>query len=78
MRSSTTRLALCVTTLTLAITVSIRSGTQAQEAEEQLDELRAGKNFIPTSVFTLEEDQEVLKLFEGSFNTPIRMPGQPY
>jgi regulator of RNase E activity RraA len=65
MRSSTTPLALCVTALTLAITVSIFSGAQAQEAEEQLDELRAGKNFIPTSVFSLEEDLEVLKLFDG-------------
>lgn len=28
-------------------------------------ELRAGKNFIPTRVYTAEEDRRVLKLFEG-------------
>jgi regulator of RNase E activity RraA len=65
MRSSTTRLVLCVTTLTLAIVLSLGLRAQAQEAEEQLAELRSGKNFIPTSVFTLEEDLGVLKQFEG-------------
>ncbi len=38
---------------------------RAQEADEETAELRAGKNFIPTPVFTLEEDREVLALFEG-------------
>lgn len=35
----------------------------AQTASEQ--ELRAGKNFIKTETFTAEEDQRILKLFEG-------------
>ncbi len=30
-----------------------------------MEELRAGKNFIPTKVYTAEEDEQVLKLFEG-------------
>jgi 4-hydroxy-4-methyl-2-oxoglutarate aldolase len=29
------------------------------------DELRAGKNFIPTKVYSGEEDEQILKLFEG-------------
>ncbi len=29
------------------------------------DELRAGKNFIPTKIYTEEEDQEILQLFQG-------------
>jgi 4-hydroxy-4-methyl-2-oxoglutarate aldolase len=28
-------------------------------------ELRAGKNFIPTKVYSVEEDEQILKLFEG-------------
>jgi regulator of RNase E activity RraA len=38
---------------------------QIQNADEELTELRAGKNFIPTSVFPLEEDRKVLALFDG-------------
>jgi 4-hydroxy-4-methyl-2-oxoglutarate aldolase len=37
------------------------SALQAKAAEE----LRAGKNFIPTKVYTAEEDTEILKRFEG-------------
>ena len=29
------------------------------------EDLRAGKNFITTPVYSLEEDQAVLKAFEG-------------
>ena len=29
------------------------------------EDLRAGKNFIPTPVYTAEEDREILRLFEG-------------
>jgi hypothetical protein len=31
----------------------------------ELEELKAGKNFIPTKVYSAEEDQKILKLFEG-------------
>ena len=65
MRFSTTRLALCVAALSVATALPVDVRAQAQESEEQLAELRAGKNFIPTSVFTLEEDLELLKQFEG-------------
>ena len=34
-------------------------------AKPNIEELRKGKNFIPTRVYSDEEDQEILKLFEG-------------
>jgi len=36
-----------------------------EAAEPSIEELRRGKNFIPTKVYSVEEDQEILKLFEG-------------
>lgn len=33
--------------------------------ETDVEELRKGKNFLPTSVYTEEEDEKILKLFEG-------------
>jgi hypothetical protein len=35
------------------------------EAKAQTDDLRAGKNFMATKVYGQEEDQKILKLFEG-------------
>jgi regulator of RNase E activity RraA len=40
--------------------------TSAQSSND-VEELRKGRNFIPTRVFTLEEDQQLLKLYEGLF-----------
>jgi len=34
-------------------------------AAAAVEQLRAGKNFIPTTVYTMKQDQDVLKLFEG-------------
>jgi len=39
--------------------------TQAKDAQKQDAEYRAGKNFIPTKVYSQEEDQQILRLFEG-------------
>jgi len=36
-----------------------------QSAKPTIQELRAGKNFIPTKVYSAEEDEQILKLFEG-------------
>ena len=36
-----------------------------QDAGPGEDELRAGKNYIATKVYSTEEDQQILKLFEG-------------
>ncbi len=38
---------------------------QAKDAEKQDADYRGGKNFIPTKVYTQQEDQKVLRLFEG-------------
>ena len=66
MRAAAT-LELAVWGIILAIPLILPSPVQAQakDAEEGVAELRAGKSFIPTSVFTLEEDREVLALFAG-------------
>jgi regulator of RNase E activity RraA len=37
----------------------------ADKANPKIEQMRAGKNFIPTKVYSAEEDQEILKLFEG-------------
>jgi 4-hydroxy-4-methyl-2-oxoglutarate aldolase len=36
-----------------------------QNTTPSAEELRAGKNFIPTRVYSAQEDEEILKLFEG-------------
>ncbi|MBN1765299.1 MAG: RraA family protein [Sedimentisphaerales bacterium] len=39
---------------------------QAQDmTDEQVEDLRDGKNFIPTRVYTREEDEQILKLYDG-------------
>jgi len=52
--------------LGLLILVMVSYPVGAQEAAEpSIEELRRGKNFIATKVYSAEEDQEILKLFEG-------------
>ena len=36
-----------------------------QDTRPSIEELRAGKNFITTRVYTAKEDEQILKLFEG-------------
>ncbi len=36
-----------------------------QNVRPSTEELRAGKNFIPTKIYTAKEDEQILKLFEG-------------
>lgn len=36
-----------------------------QKPAPDVEEWRAGKNFLPTKVYSIEEDREILKLFEG-------------
>jgi len=38
---------------------------RASSVETSIEELRAGKNFIPTNVYNAEADEQILKLFEG-------------
>jgi regulator of RNase E activity RraA len=41
------------------------AGTNPQSKEPASPDLRLGKNFLPTSVYAAEEDQEILQLFAG-------------
>lgn len=43
---------------------AVQSG-QAPDAKKAADELRTGKNFIPTKVHTAQEDAAILKRFDG-------------
>jgi regulator of RNase E activity RraA len=36
-----------------------------EDAGPNNQELRAGKNFIPTKIYSAEEDEQILKIFEG-------------
>lgn len=36
-----------------------------QDAKPDVEELRAGKNYIPTKVYSAKEDEQILKLFDG-------------
>ena len=36
-----------------------------QEAKPSAEQLRAGKNFIPTEVYCAEADEQILKLFDS-------------
>jgi len=51
--------------LSIPLVLPCPAQAQAEDAEEEVAALRAGKSFLPTPVFTLEEDREVLALFEG-------------
>ncbi|MFZ5495537.1 MAG: RraA family protein [Verrucomicrobiota bacterium] len=48
----------------LLVALAAAPGAAAQSHGKE-SEYRAGKNFIPTRVFPLEEDQRILKAFEG-------------
>jgi len=47
-----------------AIRVSVLPAV-GQKANPTVEELRAGKNFIATNVYSDEEDRQILKLFDG-------------
>lgn len=51
----------CMLFLILAMPAPMKAAAQAGTDEE----IRAGKNFIPTKIYTEEEDREILKLFQG-------------
>jgi regulator of RNase E activity RraA len=42
-----------------------RAALANENAGSNTKELRAGKNFIPTKVYSAQEDEKILKLFEG-------------
>jgi 4-hydroxy-4-methyl-2-oxoglutarate aldolase len=66
-RSAVTLTALSgLSVLSLLLIAMYSKKAQAQQnPTPSAEELRAGKNFIPTKVYTAAEDEQVLKLFEG-------------
>ncbi|HKJ68840.1 MAG TPA: RraA family protein, partial [bacterium] len=47
------------------LSVSLLMGSAVLAQPENVEELRQGKNFIPTPVYSQAEDQAILQLFEG-------------
>ncbi len=65
-KAMTLVLAILLTTVTLMGTTVISIPAAAQQSVgPNPDELRAGKNFLETKVYTEQQDQETLALFEG-------------
>ena len=44
---------------------SLFTSAAQQESKPNIEELRSGKNFIPTKVYSSEDDEQILKLFAG-------------
>ncbi len=44
---------------------TIAADSETTAAQLEIEELRAGKNFIPTKLYSAEDDRRILKLFEG-------------
>ena len=64
-KAKTTVTMMLLTSLGLsAICVSVLPAV-GQKANPAVEELRAGKNFIATNVYSDEEDRQILKLFDG-------------
>ncbi|MGD8500509.1 MAG: RraA family protein [Phycisphaerales bacterium] len=49
----------------LVVDVHPEPAVAKQDVKPSTEELRAGKNFIPTKVYSAKEDEQILKLFEG-------------
>jgi regulator of RNase E activity RraA len=65
----TAKLKTIVSLISLASIILLASSLFTSAADQkpnlEIEELRAGKNFIPTKLYSAEEDQKILKLFEG-------------
>lgn len=65
-KTMTLILAIILATVTLIGTTAVSVPVAAQQnGGPNPDDLRAGRNFIETKVYTEQQDQEVLSLFEG-------------
>ncbi|NQT03570.1 MAG: RraA family protein [Planctomycetes bacterium] len=49
----------------LVIVTYSAPATAQQNSGSSVEELRAGKNYIPTKVYRAKDDEQILKLFEG-------------
>jgi len=71
-RSSKTTIVATVLVLIVTLGFSLvfsgsysRPALAKENAGPNTNELRAGKNFIPTKVYSVQDDEQILKLFEG-------------
>jgi len=67
-RKNTIILVLAGASLLICAILSPASNPQPsakQTNEQTIEELRAGKNFIATRIYSIKEDEEILKLFDG-------------
>ncbi|MHC4418951.1 MAG: hypothetical protein ACYSU6_10265 [Planctomycetota bacterium] len=67
-----TKMAKTILTLTSIASVALivcsvlaTADDQTKAEDTKIQEMRAGKNYIPTKVYTADEDRKMLKLFEG-------------
>ncbi|UCF44365.1 MAG: RraA family protein [Planctomycetota bacterium] len=69
MKTKKAKLALTLLALLVFVAITLlarQAGSQESKAEDpKIAEMRAGKNYIPTKVYTADEDRKMLKLFEG-------------
>jgi regulator of RNase E activity RraA len=56
---------LVLASLSVVSLLVMGASSPSPAAKPATDDLRMGKNFMPTKVYSAEEDQEILKLFEG-------------
>jgi 4-hydroxy-4-methyl-2-oxoglutarate aldolase len=49
----------------LVISACLEPAAAGQDTKPSIEELRVGRNFIPTKVYSAEADEQILKLFEG-------------
>ncbi len=52
-------------TLSAVLFGLMAAGTNSQSKESASPDLRSGKNYLPTSLYSAEEDQEILRLYAG-------------
>lgn len=71
-RSSKTTIVATVLVLIVALGFSLvfsgsysRPALAKENAGPNTEELRAGKNYIPTKIYSVQDDEQILKLFEG-------------
>jgi len=72
MKAKKTNVLIISVVLTFALTCSFLIAADSDKPKEAImpskdtnEELRVGKNFISTKVYSVEEDRKILKLFEG-------------
>jgi len=56
---------LTIVALLVVLASSMNLAAAEEDAKPDAEQMRAGWNFMPSKVYTAEEDQQVLRLFEG-------------